>query len=408
MAVPSAVIAKIAAVLLSNEKSRKAIGWIMVAIFSPLILIAAFLCSAVSGGADHNNLAVEASFYGTSYTESIPAEFRTHISEMQEAFTKLDAAIGNANASSQEGRGLDPIQVKAIFYALCFGEQAPNRREARQFVACFFGEEEQTNYVLEEADDGSVTITEETITVVVPLSLESAYEKLAVLLGREITQEDRDNAAHIYTMIAGSVIGSSYDGPISYGGSYSGSIESSGNHNTEIDISGFIDPDTKNANDLVAYALQAWEAGWGYVWGTFGGILTEGAFQSKLEQYPDALSGNEDFIRANWVGGRTSDCVGLIKGYGWLDAENLSFVYASNGMPDITANQMYHNAAESGEIDTISEIPGLAVWHDGHIGVYIGGGFVIEAMGTHYGVVRTELEGRGWTHWLKIPYIDYD
>ena len=120
------------------------------------------------------------------------------------------------------------------------------------------------------------------------------------------------------------------------------------------------------------------------------------------------MTGNEDFIRANWVGGRTSDCVGLIKGYGWLDTENLSFVYASNGMPDITANQMYHNAAESGEIDTIPEIPGLAVWHDGHIGVYIGGGFVIEAMGTHYGVVRTELEGRGWTHWLKIPYIDYD
>lgn len=408
MAVPSAVIAKIAAVLLSNEKSRKAIGWIMVAIFSPLILIAAFLCSVASGGADHNNLAVEASFYGTSYTESIPAEFRTHISEMQEAFTKLDTAIGNANASSQEGGGLDPIQVKAIFYALCFGEQAPNRREARQFVACFFGEEEQTNYVVEEAGDGSVTITEETITLVVPLSLESAYAKLAVLLGREITQEDKDNAAHIYTMIAGSVIGSSYDGPISYGGSYSGSIESSGNHNTEIDVSSFTGSDTKNANDLVAYALQAWEAGWGYVWGTFGGILTEGAFQSKLEQYPDALTGNEDFIRANWVDGRTSDCVGLIKGYGWLDTENLSFVYASNGMPDITANQMYHNAAESGEIDTIPEIPGLAVWHDGHIGVYIGGGFVIEAMGTHYGVVRTELEGRGWTHWLKIPYIDYD
>ena len=29
-------------------------------------------------------------------------------------------------------------------------------------------------------------------------------------------------------------------------------------------------------------------------------------------------------------------------------------------------------------------------------------------MGTKYGVVKTELANRGWTHWLKIPYINYD
>ena len=33
---------------------------------------------------------------------------------------------------------------------------------------------------------------------------------------------------------------------------------------------------------------------------------------------------------------------------------------------------------------------------------------VIEAMGTKYGVVKTELAGRGWTHWLQIEYINYD
>ena len=52
--------------------------------------------------------------------------------------------------------------------------------------------------------------------------------------------------------------------------------------------------------------------------------------------------------------------------------------------------------------------PGLAVWHDGHIGVYIGDGYVIEAMNTKKGVVKTKLEGRGWTHWLQIEYINYD
>lgn len=32
------------------------------------------------------------------------------------------------------------------------------------------------------------------------------------------------------------------------------------------------------------------------------------------------------------------------------------------------------NASVSGTIDTMPDIPGLAVWHDGHIGVYIGDG----------------------------------
>ena len=68
--------------------------------------------------------------------------------------------------------------------------------------------------------------------------------------------------------------------------------------------------------------------------------------------------------------------------------------YGTHGMPDIGANQMYYNAKESGPISTMPDIPGLAVWHEGHIGVYIGGGQVVEAMGTKYGVVKTELAGR--------------
>ena len=174
---------------------------------------------------------------------------------------------------------------------------------------------------------------------------------------------------------------------------------------TELDVSQFTDPDTKNAEDLVAYVTQAWESGWGYVWGTFGQTLTESLFESKLQQYPEGVGNYEDFIRANWLGGRTADCVGLIKSYGWLDADALTIRYGTNGMPDIGADAMYRNATVKGGIDTIPEVPGLAVWHSGHIGVYIGNGQVIEAMGTKYGVVKTQLSQRSWTAWLEIPYI---
>ena len=65
--------------------------------------------------------------------------------------------------------------------------------------------------------------------------------------------------------------------------------------------------------------------------------------------------------------------------------------YGTHGMPDIGANQMYYNAKESGPISTMPDIPGLAVWHEGHIGVYIGGGQVVEAM-----VPSTALSKQSW------------
>ena len=395
-AVSAGVIAKAAATVLSSEKLRKGIGWLLVAVLSPLILLVALLCAVGSGGAEHNNLAVSACFYGTSYSDQIPAEFREHILEMQTAFSLLDSAAG-ANAAGEDSN-LDPVWIKAVFLALCFGEEAPSRRAADRFTGCFYRTETRTRTVEVTTEDGTVSTEEETYTVNVPLSREASYQNLAALLGREITEADKANAEHIYRMIMGSM-GS---------GSYDGSFIAGGDRSVELDISDFVDPYTKNAADLVTYAIHAWESGWGYVWGTYGSILTESLFAYKLEQYPEGVGTYEDFIRNTWLGGRTTDCVGLIKGYGWLDPETLAIRYATNGMPDIAANQMYYSAVESGTIDTIPEIPGLAVWHDGHIGVYIGDGWVIEAAGTKYGVIKTELANRGWTHWLKVPYISYD
>ena len=398
MAISAGAIAKAAATVLSNEKLRKGVGWILVAVLSPLILIIAVICSLATGGADHNNQAVAATFYGSSYSTEVPAEFRYHIEEMRIAFSLLDSAVSSANGQMDSGNGLDPIRVKAVFYALCFGEDAPSTRAANRFVECFYTTETRTRTVEVENEDGTVTTTEEEYTAVVPVSLYQAYANLETQLGRTITEDDKSNINHIYSMIAGAA----------GGGSYSGEFLRGDGSSIELDISTFTDPATKNAADLVTYAIHAWESGWGYVWGTYGCVLTDSLFAYKLEQYPDGVGNYEDFIRANWLGGRTTDCVGLIKGYGWLNPETLSIDYATNGMPDIGANQMYYSASVSGTIDTMPDTPGLAVWHDGHIGVYIGDGYVIEAMGTKYGVVKTELAGRGWTHWLEIEYINYD
>lgn len=397
MAVTAGMIAKAAATALSNEKLRKGIGWGLVAVLSPVILLIAAMCSIGTGGADHNNQAVAAAFYGTSYSSEVPMAFRSHIEDMRTAFSLLDSAVASVNVRTEGGNSVDPIRVKAVFYALCFGDDAPSRRAANRFVECFYTWETRTRTVEVESEDGTVTSTEE-YTVAVPVSLHQAYANLEAELGRTITEDDKSNINHIYTMIAGT------EG----GGSYDGSFIAGGDRSIELDISTFANPTTKNATDLVTYAVHAWESGWGYVWGTYGNVLTESLLAYKVSQYPDGVGNHENFIRAHWLGGRTTDCVGLIKGYSWLSPETMTIDYGTHGMPDIGANQMYYTARESGPISTMPDIPGLAVWHEGHIGVYIGGGHVIEAMGTKNGVVKTELAKRNWTHWLKIPYINYN
>ena len=397
MAVTAGIIAKVAATALSNEKLRKGIGWGLVAVLSPVILLISAMCSIGTGGADHNNQAVAAAFYGTSYSSEVPMAFRSHIEDMRTAFSLLDSAVASVNVRTEGGNSLDLIRVKAVFYALCFCDDAPSRRAANRFVKCFYTWETRTRTVEVESEDGTVTSTEE-YTVAVPVSLHQAYANLEAELGRTITEDDKSNINHIYTMIAGT------EG----GGSYDGSFIAGGDRSIELDISTFANPTTKNATDLVTYAVHAWESGWGYVWGTYGNVLTESLLAYKVSQYPDGVGNHENFIRAHWLGGRTTDCVGLIKGYSWLSPETMTIDYGTHGMPDIGANQMYYTARESGPISTMPDIPGLAVWHEGHIGVYIGGGQVIEAMGTKNGVVKTELAKRNWTHWLKIPYINYN
>lgn len=175
----------------------------------------------------------------------------------------------------------------------------------------------------------------------------------------------------------------------------------------QINTSNFTDPSTKNNLDLVQWAIEAYKSEWGYVMGTYGLVLTEDLLEAKLIQLPEDIEPYERFIRSNYMGVRTADCVGLIKGYSWYDVDTGEIGYATNGHPDVSANQLYNRATEKGPISTMPEIPGLILHAEGHVGIYIGGGYAIEAMGTRYGVVKTRVANRNWTGWCKNPYITY-
>ena len=165
----------------------------------------------------------------------------------------------------------------------------------------------------------------------------------------------------------------------------------------------------KNNTDLVRWAKLALQDRWGYVLGTFGQVLDEPLLDYKLEQYAADVSPEENFIRSHWIGGRAADCVGLIKGYVWYNADTGGIDYGAYGLPDVDAGGMFRLAAVKGPISTMPDVPGLAVYIQGkHIGIYVGGGKVIHAMDTEHGVVESELSRGSWTHWLQVPGVEYD
>lgn len=159
----------------------------------------------------------------------------------------------------------------------------------------------------------------------------------------------------------------------------------------------------KTNKGLVEYAKA--QLGKPYWYGTFGNTATPALLNAKKKQYPAHYQDyRTDKYRAEF-GERVHDCVGLIKGYLW--SENADTLPKYDSSQDVSANGMYGKCIKKGNISTMPDIPGILVFMSGHVGVYIGDGNVIEARGFNYGVVQTQLNGRGWTHWGKCPWIDY-
>jgi len=99
---------------------------------------------------------------------------------------------------------------------------------------------------------------------------------------------------------------------------------------------------------------------------------------------------------------RCFDCVGLIKGYLWIQPDGSLKMSAKQ---DKTADGM-RAASNPQPISTLPEIPGVLVFCSGHVGVYIGNGRVIEAYGFK-NVANRPLSAQKWTTWGKCPFILY-
>jgi GH25 family lysozyme M1 (1,4-beta-N-acetylmuramidase)/peptidoglycan hydrolase-like protein with peptidoglycan-binding domain len=161
-----------------------------------------------------------------------------------------------------------------------------------------------------------------------------------------------------------------------------------------------------------------------YWYGTCIYKCTENLRSRKAKQYPSHYGSSRTARYRQDIADKKvcADCIGAAKGYAWTGGgqgvfeaigtdKSITSKYGSNGCPDKGANSMFAYAKTKGmdwgAIGTIPEIPGLAVTFSGHVGYYIGGGEVIEFKGFNYGCVQTKLKNGKWTHWYKLPFIDY-
>ena len=164
---------------------------------------------------------------------------------------------------------------------------------------------------------------------------------------------------------------------------------------------------------LAEFCEQVYKAGWVYWYGTYGNPCTTSLYNSKKKQYPAHYTADRAAGYKKDIDGKKTcaDCVGMIKGFFWKSGDLAAKpVYRANNCPDVSANGMIKLCKQTGPIKTIPDEQGLVVWKDGHIGVYVGGGYTVEMKGFNYDCKRVKVTAGPWTKWGRLPatMISYD
>lgn len=177
---------------------------------------------------------------------------------------------------------------------------------------------------------------------------------------------------------------------------------------------------------LIAKFKLALDEDWGYIWGT-AGIMWSAAEQQKKVNYmiskygsnwktsPEAKEDNyysAAMYGSKWIGHKVADCSGL---FTWAFKQLGGSIYHGS-------NTIWNKYCSSkGELkngkrtDGQTLKPGTAIFthntktdNRGHIGLYIGDGWVIEASGTINGVIKSKITISKWVEWGELKGVSYE
>lgn len=149
--------------------------------------------------------------------------------------------------------------------------------------------------------------------------------------------------------------------------------------------------DTKNVNELIEFCKS--KIATPYVYGAKGEVLTEQRLQVLVSQNPSVYTSQYIKKARRFLGQHCTDCSGLISWYTGVIRGSYNF---------------YDTATERIPIGALDEsMIGWALWKPGHIGIYIGNGYCVEAKGIDYGTIKSRVRDTAWQKVLKLCDIDY-
>jgi len=148
---------------------------------------------------------------------------------------------------------------------------------------------------------------------------------------------------------------------------------------------------SKTAKGLVEFCTG--KVGTPYVYGAKGEVLTQSRINQLARENPNMYTDAYIAKAKKFIGRACTDCSGLISWY-------TGIIRGSSNFCD--------TAVENHPVSALNEsMTGWALWKPGHIGVYIGGGVVIEAKGINYGTIKSRVTDTPWHAALKLKDIDY-
>ena len=151
--------------------------------------------------------------------------------------------------------------------------------------------------------------------------------------------------------------------------------------------------------DKFKYALNN---GYGYIYGQAGDIWTAEK-QKKSTREQTVLYG------AQWIGKHVADCSGL---FSWAFKQLGGYMYHGSNTMYNTYCTSKGSFKDGKRTDGKTLKPGTALFtgtssNRGHVGLYIGDDWVIEAQGTKAGVVKSKSSLSKWTWWGELRGVDY-
>lgn len=174
-----------------------------------------------------------------------------------------------------------------------------------------------------------------------------------------------------------------------------------------------MDMATSKGQIIADYAIS--KIGCAYIYGGYGEKLCRPAFRrERAGQYPSQK--NNIYNNCPVLSGKQSACDGCkYDGKQAYDCAQLTrYACKAAGQELVSgANSQWRKVAwnQKGTIDTLPDVPGVILYHVNssgtmtHTGVYIGGGYAVEARAAKYGVVKTVVKDRTWTHWAALPGV---